>query len=84
MLLLNLLPWVGMTLAASLQHEHAYRDMAAQNLDLSARAAPPAATSQTPNFTFEELYNLQVKFLDNFVYPNNTKQVCSALHLIPN
>ena len=30
------------------------------------------------NFTFDELFTLQKKFLDNFITPNNTIQVRSS------
>ena len=28
-----------------------------------------------PHFTYDQLYNLQIKFLDSFIYPNNQKEV---------
>lgn len=67
MKLLNLLPLAGLALASSIPTEHTYREKAV--------LPRQASTSQQPNFTFNELYELQIKFLDNFVYPNNTKQV---------
>ena len=28
-----------------------------------------------PHFTYDQLYNLQIKFLDSFIFPNNQKEV---------
>lgn len=36
----------------------------------------PSPTSQ-PHYTFDKLYNLQVKFFDNFIYPEDVTQVKS-------
>ena len=35
------------------------------------------APQKAPNFTFDHLYDLQIKFLDNFLYPHNAVQVSS-------
>jgi hypothetical protein len=36
----------------------------------------PSPTNQ-PHYTFDELYNLQVKFFDNFIYPADITQAKS-------
>ena len=38
------------------------------------RRASLNQTSQTPNYTFDQLYNLTIAFMDQFMYPNNVKQ----------
>ena len=37
------------------------------------------APEKAKNLTFDHLYNLQLKFLDNFLYPKNAIQVGSQL-----
>lgn len=76
MLLLNLLLWGAcFALASSPSHQHAYHDTARKNITGPAKAASTATPSQQPNFAFDQLFSLQKKFLDNFIYPNNAKQV---------
>jgi len=76
MLLLDLLYWgVGLALASSPSQEHAYHDIAGRSIAVPPKAASTAMPSQQPDFTFDELYSLQRKFLDNFIYPNNAMQV---------
>ena len=58
-------------------HDHNYRDVSGNSLSLAPKAISTASPSQQPNFTLDELYDLQKNFLDNFVYPKNAKQVLS-------
>ena len=59
------------------------RDLAQRANDQSAAtvAAGPSTTAKTnngqPNFTFDELYKLQTRFLDNFLSPANAAQAKS-------
>jgi len=48
-------------------------------IEVDTPVAPeePAETSNTPNFTFAELYALQVKFYDNFLWPADVAQAKS-------
>lgn len=62
--------------------------LASASIPPAPRNAPSAANNQhlpstshgpnynsTPHFSFEELFQLQKKFLDNFVFPENQVQV---------
>ena len=40
-------------------------------------AAPSPSPIKQPHYTFDELYNLQVKFFDNFIYPADIAQAKS-------
>lgn len=42
-----------------------------------SRAETPGHMAKTPHFSFNELYNLQIKLLDSYMYPNNTIQTKS-------
>jgi len=76
MLLLNLLLWgLRFALASSPSQEHSYNDIAGRSIAAPPKAASTATPLQQPNFTFDQLYGLQRKFLDNFIYPNNANQV---------
>lgn len=44
----------------------------------TSRLAPQPSDSPK-NFTFSQLYDLQVRFLDNFLYPKNAIQVSCTL-----
>ncbi|KAL8825588.1 MAG: hypothetical protein Q9191_004321 [Dirinaria sp. TL-2023a] len=75
MLLLGLL-CAGYALAYNLApgHNLAYRDVSGNTLSLAPTATSTPSPSQQPNFTVDELYALQKKLLDNFIYPANAKQ----------
>ncbi|KAH8590849.1 hypothetical protein B0O99DRAFT_282966 [Bisporella sp. PMI_857] len=45
-------------------------------IQVDAPNGPPATPTQ-PHFTFDELYNLQTKFYDNFLWPADVKQAQS-------
>lgn len=76
MLLLNLLLWgVTCVLALSPLDQHTYHNIPRRSIANPAKASPIVTPSQQPNFTFAQLFNLQKKFLDNFIYPNNAEQV---------
>lgn len=49
------------------------------NLPLPIANHNIARNSSAPSFTFDELFGLQKKFLDAFVYPANRGQVRSAV-----
>jgi len=75
MLLLNLLLWgLRFALASRPSQEHAYPDTVGRSIAVSL-IATTTTPPQRPDFTFEQLYGLQRKFLDNFIYPNNANQV---------
>ena len=78
MLWLDLLLWTGLAVASNGRHQRASRVVSSENVGILPRAAP-AATLSPPTFTYAELYDLQIKFLDNFIYPANQKQVHSFL-----
>ena len=75
----NLLLCVGMAVASGSPQRHAYRDVSGNSISLAPKATSTASASQQPDFTFDELYDLQKEFLDNFISPNNTIQVGSLL-----
>ena len=72
MRLIGILSWSGLALASTLHHP-AYHVPTIN----SPGAAPGIhlPTSQQPNFTYNELYDLQKRFLDHFVYPANVQEV---------
>ena len=75
MFILGLL-YVGSALAYNLRPgHHANPDVSGNSLSPAPKARSAVSPSQQPNFTSDELYALQKKFLDNFVYPENAKQV---------
>lgn len=75
MLLLGFL-CAGYALASNLApgYNLAYRDVSGNSLSLAPTATSTASPSQQPNFTVDQLYALQKKLLDNFIYPANAKQ----------
>lgn len=66
---------VNLLCAAALALAYSPRQIyAAPDLFLEKRNAPPNTSARTnsssqPCFTFDELYNLQKKFLDSFIFP---------------
>ena len=72
MLLATLLSWSSLVVAQSAFPVLNTAGTDASSLALGANTIP----SQTPNFTFGELYDLQVNFLEHFISPINAKEVC--------
>ena len=72
---------------ASISYEQASRlvpRLAPRVADNKASTKPlvPSYDNDQKNFTHDELFALQKRFLDNFVAPNNTLQVrCTASEL---
>jgi len=75
LLLILLLRGLELALALSSLQEHVYHNVAGRSITVPPKAASTAILLQQPDFTFDELYNLQRKFLDSFIYPNNAMQV---------
>lgn len=72
MLLANLVFWSGLVAAGT-----PYRVPDAGTKDVLLAVGANTTASQTPNFSFEELYDLQINFLEHFIYPANVKEVGS-------
>ena len=71
MLLTNLLLCSGLAAASTL---HGRSDNDAIN-GVTYTSRPNTGVSQQPNFTFDELYDLQKQFLDHFIFPVNVEEV---------
>jgi len=55
----------------------------ARHLRLPVVNQTSAINAPAPEYTFDELFQLQKKFLDEFIYPENGVQVRSILYLTP-
>ena len=78
-LVIALLLLLPASLASSSQRPHEKRRLkeqsASQNGKTEWRQLKARNTHQARNYTFNELYKLQNKFLNAFTYPNNQAQV---------
>ena len=66
-------------IVASTVRGSAYHDAVSRNSLSTLNANINAA--QQPNFTFDELFDLQRNFLDHFIYPANVEEVCSRIEV---
>ena len=73
-MLLNLICAATLALMYSPYHANAAPDLSLDKRNSPLNTTASINSSSKPNFTFDELYNFQKKFLDNFIYPADQAQ----------